>query len=271
MPMMTMNRLARECSSCRPLALLLSALLLAACDSDSSSSDSDGAVVTGTGGSTARMTISGDYLYAISGSRVQLFDISVPASPVPYTQVQVDWDIQTLFPYEDYLLVGAASGVHILDNTAPASPRYVGDFTHGRALDPVVAQDDFAYVTLKRDPGIAGVDIANQMNVLDISDVTQPRLLDTISMQSPSGLSVNGEKLYVCDGVAGLKTFSLANPASPAFEQAVPGVDCVDVIARDQQLFVIDDLGLSQYSTSTGVPILLSTIDTEPVVYVVGQ
>ena len=134
-----------------------------------------------------------------------------------------------------------------------------------------MAQDGYAYVTLRRDPGIAGVDIENQMNVLDISDVTQPQLLETIAMQGPAGLSVNGEQLYVCDGVAGLKTFSLLDPASPQFSRTVPGVDCSDVIAQGEQLFVIDDLGLSQYSTASGVPILLSTIDTEPVVYVVGQ
>lgn len=262
--------LMKRLSIHKPVVVLLSLLLLSACDSDGSSS-SDGAVLTGTGGSTARMTISGDYLYAISGSRVQLFDISTPASPQPYTQVEVDWDIQTLFPYENYLLVGAASGVHILDNTDPAAPQYVGDFTHARALDPVVAQDGYAYVTLRRDPGVQGVDIANQMNVLDITDVTQPRLLETIAMQGPAGLSVEGEQLYVCDGAAGLKTFSLLDPASPEFSQSVPGVDCFDVIAQGQKLFVIDDLGLSQYSTATGVPILLSTIDTEPVVYVTGQ
>ena len=253
------------------LSVLMSSLLLGACESSDSSSNGDGAVVTGVGGSTARMTISGDYLYAISGSRVQLFDITTPASPLPYTQVEVDWDIQTLFPHDQYLLVGAASGVHILDNTDPASPQYVGDFTHARALDPVVAQGEHAYVTLKRDSAIAGTDIVDQMNVLDISDITQPRLLETISMQGPSGLSVDGEQLYVCDGAAGLKQFSLADPASPQFTQSIPGVDCFDVIAQDQNLFVIDEFGLSQYSAASGVPILLSTIDTEPVVYVVDQ
>lgn len=256
---------------CRQASLLLSILLLSSCDTDGTASSSDGGVVTGTGGSTARMTISGDYLYAISGSRVQLFDISSPESPAPYAQVQVEWDIQTLFPYGDYLLVGAASGVHILDNTDPTSPRYLSDFTHARALDPVVAQEGYAYVTLRRDDSVPGADIENQMNVLDISDITQPRLIETIAMQGPAGLSVDGEQLYVCDGVAGLKSFSLADPSSPAYLQAVPGVDCSDVIARDQQLFVIDDLGLSQYSTISGEPLLLSTIDTEPVVYVVGQ
>lgn len=247
-------------------------LLLAACnDSGSSGGGSDGEVVTGTGGSTARMTISGDYLYAIAGSNVQLFDITQPQAPIPYTQVQIDWDIQTLYPYGSYLLIGAADGVHIMDNTDPASPQYVGDFTHARALDPVVAQDGYAYVTLRRDPSQPGIDIANQMNVLDISDVTQPQLVETLSMQGPSGLSVQGDKLFVCDGLAGLKTFDLTNPASPAISDTLRGVDCLDVIARNQHLFVIDELGLSQYSTETGTPVLLSTIETEPVVYIVNQ
>lgn len=256
-------------SPLRLLVLVSSALSLAACNSESSSNSSDGSAVTGTGGSTARMTISGDYLYAISGSNVQLFDITVPESPVPYTQVQVEWDIQTLFPYEDYLLVGAASGLHILDNTDPASPRYVGDFTHARTLDPVVAQDGYAYVTLKRDTSLqTGGDIANQLNVVDISDVTQPRLLETVSMQEPAGLAVDGSELYVCDGVAGLKTFDLIDPAKPEIANVLRGVDCMDVIAQNQRLYVIDDLGLQQYSTASGVPVLLSSIDTRPVVYV---
>ncbi|ASJ76726.1 LVIVD repeat-containing protein [Granulosicoccus antarcticus] len=254
-----------------PLVLTVlsaSVLSLAGCNSDSSSGSFDGAV-TGIGGSTARMTISGDYLYAISGSSVQLFDITAPEAPAPYTQVQVQWDIQTLFPYENYLLVGAASGLHILDNTDPASPQYVGDFTHARTVDPVVAKDGYAYVTLKRDTSLqTGGDIDNQMNVVDISDVTQPQLVETVSMQAPAGLSVEGSELYVCDGVAGLKTFDLSNPAKPEIANVLQGVDCLDVIAQDQRLYVIDDLGLKQYSTVSGVPVLLSSIDTKPVVYV---
>jgi len=160
--------------------------LLVSCDEGGSGSSSNADGVTGIGGSTARMTISGDYLYAISGDRVQLLTISNPGSPAPWTQVQIDWDIQTLFPYEDYLLVGAADGMHILDNTDPGSPRHVGDFQHARTIDPVVAQNDIAYVTLREDPSSPFNEIVNQMNVIDISDMTQPTLLDTIPMQGPA-------------------------------------------------------------------------------------
>ncbi len=249
---------------------LLSALLLSGC-AESGLNASDGSRLTGTGGSTARMTISGDYLYAIAGSQVQLFDISTPAAPAPWTQVQLDWDIQTLFPYENYLLVGAADGLHILDNTDPASPQYVGDFQHARTIDPVVAQNDIAYVTLKVDTSQPANGIENQMNIIDISDVTQPVLLDTIPMQGPAGLAVSGTRLHVCDGVAGIKTFDITNPTVPVIDNTVAGVDCSDLIAANNLLYVIDDGGLTQFDTTTGTPLTISAIATEPVVYSVAR
>lgn len=251
------------------ISLSLVCLLLAGCDGDGVSSGS-GDVLTGTGGSTARMTISGDYLYAIAGSNVQLFDISAPESPAPWTKVQIDWDIQTLFPYGDYLLVGAADGIHILDNTDPAAPAYVGDFQHAQAIDPVVAQDDIAYVTLRRDTSNPGPGIANQMNIIDISDVTQPVLLDTLSMQSPEGLSVQGDRLHVCDGVAGLKSFDITDPVKPVVAGVIPEVNCRDVIASGELLYVIEDDGLTQYDISGETPQLKSHIERKPVLYVVN-
>lgn len=252
------------------IVIFLVSALMVAC-SESGSGTGSGDVLTGTGGSTARMTISGDYLYAISGSDVQLFDISKPSTPLPFTRVAVQWDIQTLFPYGDYLLVGSATGLHILDNTDPASPQYVGDFQHARAIDPVVAQDDIAYVTLKRDTSQPDPGIDNQLNVVDISDVTAPQLLEVVPMQGPAGLSVLDDRLYVCDGAAGIKVFDLTNPVLPTVSTTVPGVDCRDLIAYEQQLLAIDDLGLSQYDVSADEPRLISTIDTQPVVYIVGN
>ena len=247
------------------MSVLCASLLVVACDdsSSSSSSSSDANGVTGTGGSTARMTIAGDYLYAISGANVQLLDITEPAVPAPWTRVWIGWDIQTLFPYGDYLLVGAADGMHIMDNTDPASPEYVGDFQHARAVDPVVAQDGVAYVTLKVDTSLPANGVQNQMNVIDITDVTRPLLLDTISMQGPEGLSVSGDRLYVCDDIAGLKIFDVSTPTQPVVMDTLAIVDCSDVIAAGNLLFVINDDGLAQYDVSSGTAVLLSTIETE--------
>ena len=243
---------------------------ISACSGEgSSSTNSDGASTTtgGTGetgvaGSTARMVIVNDFLYAIADDKIQLFTINTPSMPNPWAKVTVDWDIQTLFPYNDYLLVGAADGIHILDNNDPANPYLVGDLTHARTIDPVVANEGYAYVTLKNDP-LADNQVDDQMNVVDLADVTDPKLDKVISMESPEGLSVVNKRLFVCDGPAGLKQYNLDDPANPQFVDVIGNVNCNDVIAFGGILYAITDTSLRQYDYSMSPPALLSIIETE--------
>lgn len=230
---------------------LAASLLITACEesSDSNSGLGDG---TGKGGSTARMTIAGDYLYAIAESDIQLFDISQPDAPNPWSRVSIAWDIETLFPHEDYLLVGASSGVYIMDNSDQANPFQVGEINHVVARDPVVAADGYAYVTLRE--GI------NEMQVIDISDVTRPTEVFSQSMQYPSGLSVLDGTLYVCDDVAGLKLFDLSDPARPLIRETIRDVACNDVIAHNLILYVITPTELLQYDLRGTSPVLLSRL-----------
>lgn len=246
------------------------ALLVAGCEGSSdgtSGSTSNGSInnsgTTGIAGSTARMIIVDDYLYAIAKDKIQLFDISTPSSPAPWVKVSVDWDIQTLFPYEDYLLVGAADAIHILDNSDPASPRYITDFQHAEAIDPVVAANGYAYVTLKNDP-FANVSVNDQMNVISLADFTNPQLVNEITMQSPEGLSVDVdvESLFVCDGGAGIKRYDISDPANPSFVDVIQRVNCNDVIAYNGILYAITDTSLQQYDYSVSPPSLLSIIET---------
>lgn len=245
--------------------LALSLTLLASCAGDSTSSSASGSGPTGnTGiaGSTARMVIVDNYLYAIAENKIQLFDISTPSSPNVWSRVIVDWDIQTLFPYEDYLLVGAADGIHILDNSDPAGPFLIGDLRHARTIDPVVANSGYAYVTLKNDPN-AFDDVDDQMNVVSLADITNPQLIRVIPMQEPEGLSTIDKRLFVCDGRAGLKQFSLEDPENPVNVDSLPDVNCNDVIAFNGILYAITDTSLQQYDYSVSPPALLSVLATE--------
>ena len=264
---------------------LAASVALAGC-SDGGGSDNDagstggggggggGGPVTGTGGSTARMTIAGNYLYALSGvdptrgdELVQLFDISTPTSPNPFVQVRLEPGLETLFPYDppgegSYLLVGAEDGVYILDNSDVGNPRRIADFRHARAEDPVVARNGYAYVTL-RDTG-AGVEGANTMTVVDVRDPANPTLVTRLAMQGPRGLSIgaDGTRVYVCDGRAGLKTFDITDPADPVFASAEPDLDCLDVIALDGRLHAITADELVQYDASTDDLVELSRLGT---------
>jgi len=223
---------------------------------DGSSSGRD----TGVGGSTARMAIVGEFLYAISGRDLQLFDISEPQSPNPWVKVDVSREIQTLFPYQNFLLIGAADGVYILDNTDQASPVQVGEFIHATAQDPVVAKDGYAYVTLKSDFTRPNGFINDQLNVVDISDVTNPVLVREQSMQAPEGLVIADNKLFVCDGIAGLKQFDISDPEVPVLEDSLPMLDCNDLIAQNNILYVITDTSIQQYDYSVTPLAFISTL-----------
>lgn len=239
-------------------------ILVVSCEGSGSSSSGDGVSVsqTGRGGSTARMTIQNNYLYAIAGSNVQLFDITTPSAPSPWVPVWVAWDIETLFPYQDYLLIGAESGMHIMDNTDPAAPFYLAEFTHAQARDPVVANNGYAYVTLRSDGNRFSV--ANQMDVINLSDMSNPTLFKTLPMQSPSGLSVDQNSLYVCDGIAGIKIFDVTDPANPVFSESIRDINCNDIVVQNGVIYVITDDTLLQYDSTVSPPVLLSQLVAQP-------
>ena len=105
------------------------------------------------GGSTARFTIADNFLYTISGSKIQVYNIEDSGNPKFFSQMDVYGNIlgniETLFAYNKKLFVGSTSGVFIYDITDPAFPQYKSQFTHLRSCDPVVVQGDYAYVTLR--------------------------------------------------------------------------------------------------------------------------
>lgn len=230
-------------------SIMLSVLLLTGCGS----SDSNSPTVSSdsTGGSRARMTLIGDYLYTISGADVQLMDVSTPASPNFWNRIRLDWDIETLFPYGDYLLVGSQTGVHILDNSTVGSPQYLSEFSHARSCDPVVAANDIGYVTLSAEAECWSDTARSQLDVLDLTDMSKPKLIKTYPMQAPTGLAVSGQWLFICDGRAGLKVYDNTDPLNLTVQDSLPEVNCFDLIAKGDTLYISTSEKLLQYDFSS--------------------
>jgi hypothetical protein len=167
---------------------------------------SPGGNVVGIGGSTARFTITENHLYTVDRYSLRVFDLKTATKPDMVNTVSIGWDIETIFPYQDKLFIGGESGMHIYDATNPEKPTFLGNFTHARACDPVVAQGDRAYVTLRSGGPCVGT--SNQLDVLDISNITKPTLIKTYPMHNPIGLSIDGETLMICENDKGLKVFN---------------------------------------------------------------
>ncbi len=206
---------------------------------DSFSSD------TGQGGSLARFRIVDDYLYAVEWASINVFDISDLDSPEVLDEVYTNGGIETIFNQGDLLFLGGNRGMYIYDITEPATPTFVSEFQHGTACDPVVVDGDYAYVTL-RGGNFCGA-TESGLFVVDISDLQNPDLAVIYPMEDPYGLGVKDDKLFICDGSAGLKVYdkSVAPNIEPLnhFENIVT----YDVIPLEEHLLMIGDGVLYQY------------------------
>jgi hypothetical protein len=208
---------------------------------------------TGTGGSMARFTIAGNYLYAINTNAMRVIDISSPTDPQAGNLVPMWGGIETVFPYQDKLFIGSMSGMLIYDIQNGAAPTHLGSYSHITVCDPVVVSGNYAYVTLRSNPGgMCGNGNANQLDVVDISDPRAPQLRKTFPMQSPYGLGIDKNALFLCEGEYGLKVFDAQDPLTVGNKQLAhfKNINMFDVIPLGNTLLAVGSDGLYQYDYS---------------------
>jgi hypothetical protein len=204
----------------------------------------------GAGGSMARFTIAGNFLYALDGGYLQPFDITNTTDPLSQAKSYVAWDIETIFPHSSNLFIGSSSGMYILDASNPAAPTKISTYEHIRSCDPVVVDANYAYVTLRSGSECQG--FTNQLEVIDIQDILSPKLLNTYQMSNPHGLGIDDNTLFVCDGDAGLKIFDAKDIDAIDANQLAhySDINAFDVIPLDNVLMMIGADGLFQYDYS---------------------
>jgi len=188
----------------------------------------------GMGGSMARFGLLDDRLYTVSWSDLKVFNTADPSKPAYTRTIALNQgDIETIFPYRNRLFLGSQTGMFIYDASNKDNPTRLGQFTHARACDPVVADDTHAYVTLRSGGPCAGN--INQLDVIDVTSLTSPKLVKTYPMKGPAGLSKDGNLLFVCDGSDGLKIYDASRPENLLLVKTIPLPDTYDVIAWNRQ------------------------------------
>lgn len=201
---------------------------------------------SGIGGSMARFTVVNDYLYTVSTADLYAFNISDAAAPHKTSQMYLDgWFIETIYPFQDKLFIGSNNGMMIYDITAPAAPTFVSRFGHILSCDPVIADGQHAFVTLRTGTQCRGG--GNQLEVLNISNLTQPTLVKTYSMTNPHGLSKDGHLLFICDGRDGLKVYDASDVNALKQVHKIGGLETYDVILQNKIAIVVAKDGLYQY------------------------
>lgn len=218
-------------------------------------------VGTGQGGSMARFTVVGDYLYSVDHNSLMLMGLAGdPLSPKVSHQVELGVGIETIFPYKDQLYVGSQTGMHIFDNANPAAPELLSSYSHVTACDPVVVQDDIAYVTLRSGTDCWGT--VNELQVINVSNPRDPQLMWQHQMQNPHGLGIDGDKLFICEGEHGLKFYDADDVSAiqQNLKDWIQDVDAYDVIPRGNILMMVGKDGLYQFDYSGEKLELLSVL-----------
>ncbi|MFV0332007.1 MAG: hypothetical protein ACK5KL_19630, partial [Dysgonomonas sp.] len=79
----------------------------------------------------------------------------------------------TIFSYKDNLFMGTPTGMLIYSVKDPLKPDYQSSLQHVYGCDPVVVENDLAYVTI-HSGNMCGQN-ANELFIVDVSDVKMPK------------------------------------------------------------------------------------------------
>ena len=105
-----------------------------ACSKDavSPSSSAD----TGKGGSLARFTFVGNYLYVVDNYNVKTYNVTQAESPELVGTTNIGWGVETIFAYGKNLFFGSQSGVYLFEIQADGQPKYISFYQHFQSCDP---------------------------------------------------------------------------------------------------------------------------------------
>lgn len=216
-----------------------------ALDNRATGSNKAAASPFGTGGSMARFAIVNNYLYTVGHNNLDVFDINNSTTPSKTNSINLGFGIETIYPFKDRLFIGSNLGMFIYSLQNPAAPNKIGTFEHARVCDPVIAEDDYAFVTLRSGSTCAG--FTNQLDVVNIQALPSTSLLKSYPMTNPHGLSKDGNILFVCDGAAGLRVLNSTSLSEIKTITTITGIDTYDVIAQNGVALVVAKDGLYQY------------------------
>jgi len=203
-------------------------------------------------GSVNRIAYSNGYLYTISNEQLTVFEDGAELSLVKSDYA--GWQMETIYPYNKKLFVGTRASMEVFSTENPTDPLHETSFSHANACDPVLPDEDVAYVTLRTNGDDCQGAASDALLVINTSNIFNPELMEEIGMESPYGLALIGDKLYVGEGENGLKIFDASDKYNLELISHDKDVEAYDIIAHPTNvslILVASPEGFGQYEIST--------------------
>ena len=203
----------------------------------------------GQGGSVTRYTITQEHLYVVNDYELLTYNLEDDGQPENTDRDFLTWGSETIFPLGENLFIGTETGMFIYDNSNPSQPEQLSMYSHVVSCDPVVANQDYAFVTLRSGTSCRVQGQTNQLDIIDISDLENPEVVNIVEMDFPKGLGVDGNTLFVCDQDS-VKVFDISDALNPIQTTAFYMSNCLDVIPKGGRLLVVGEEEFRQYDYS---------------------
>ncbi|MEA3228372.1 MAG: hypothetical protein U9P38_04785 [Campylobacterota bacterium] len=238
------------------LMLLLSFLFFGCGEGGESSSSLDS--TSGISGSKTKFKISGDYIYTVNGDTISILDIADASNPIPITRNTIPHHIDTIAMYENYLYVGSSNQIYVYDKTDPTNLEDPIMFNDAQSCNPIAVANGLAYVLFNID-STCGFSSRSKLDVIDIRDISSPKLIKTEPMWSPTAVGIDNNKLFVCEGTKGIKVFDINqtennNTISVELNRVdakAEEINCYDLIADQNNLIISDSENILQFDYSS--------------------
>lgn len=250
----------------KKILIMLCLLILLGCSEESASPNTtseaiSGSGTTGQGGSLARFTIAKNHLYVATSSELFTYSLAKSNQPTFLKKIDLSAGVETIFSLGNYLYLGTQNGLLIFNITNASSPTFTSNYWHITSCDPVVANQNYAFVTLR--DGSECRRGQNRLDVIDIRDKTNPRQVSSTILTQPIGLGIYNDLLFVCDN-GSIKCFTIATPTNPLLQSVTQLAGVFDIIINRDYLLAVHSLGVAQYSIArNGTLTLQSTITTD--------
>jgi hypothetical protein len=202
-------------------------------------------------GTANRMAFIEDELFVVNNTQLYAFDAEgsqLKSSNKINRQDYIGWNIETLYAMAPYLFIGTQTGMQIHKVSAEGVTTE-GIFQHATSCDPVLpTAEEVAYVTLRSGDECPG-DV-NNLNVIDLNQINYPQLIQDIPLESPYGMTIIDNRLYVGQGENGLTVFDRTDPRRLLLIVQIDNISAYDIIAHPSNnglLLIASSTGLTQY------------------------
>ena len=152
-------------------------------------------------------TASNNYLYVISNDKLDTYTLEQGVIKLSTDSLGA-YGGEAVFSQNNTLVIGS-SGSSIYDISHPGQLNFVSGYSDLLPCDEFVIKDHYVFASLRirDDCHPAGTDA---LRIIDISSTTS--LMNSISIDTPYGLSIDGDVLFLCGGLNGLSVFDVHDP-----------------------------------------------------------